>query len=167
MAASSWNPKCPRIRGDASGGIAPIYSFEEFSSTQAFKAGALVYLEAASGQVATCADSADLICGIAQEDATGTQGTAQKVQIIRPGDLVEFTCIDETDDSEVLANTLYAGNTYDIELNSGVAYAEHDSENATTENLHFVAPIYDSFGVSTTRGYFTIETNTLNFGRTA
>jgi hypothetical protein len=166
MAASSWNPKCPRIRGDASGRVAPIYSFPE-GSTQTYKAGALVYLEASSGQITICADSADIIGGIVQEDATGTAGTSQKVQIVRAGDLVEFTCIDETDDGEVAADTLYAGNTYDIELNSGVAYAEHDSEHATTENLHFVAPMYDSLGVSTNRGYFTIEINSLNFGRTA
>ena len=166
MAASSWNPKCPRILTDAAGGIAPVYSFPE-GSTQTYKAGALVYLEASSGQITICGDSATKIAGIVLEDASTTQTTSQKVQIIRPGDRMVFTCYDDSDSAEYAASNYKAGFSYDIELISGVAYAEYDSEHATTEELIFIEEVLDSTGTSTTQGIFQVEATALNFGHSA
>ncbi len=168
MAASSWNPKNPRILTDAGGGIAPIYKFKEGTATQAYKGGALCYLDTSNGRVTgPVADSGDLIGGIAQEDASGTANTVARMQIIRPGDRMVFTCYDASDAAETAASNFKAGLTYDIEEIDGVCYAEVDSEHATTENLTFIAAVLDSTGTSTNEGIFQVETNSLNFGRTA
>jgi hypothetical protein len=166
MAASSWNPKNARILTDAGGGIAPVYEFPEGSS-QSYKAGALVYLDATNGYITACAASATKIAGIAMQDASTTLNTRQNVQIIRPGDRMTFLCFDDSDDAEVAANTLKPGFTYDIEVDSGVSYAEHDSENATSEELIFIQAVYDSTGTSTNWGIFQIEATALNFGHAA
>lgn len=163
MAATSWNPKCARIATDAGGGIAPIYSFPEAAS-QSYKAGALVYLDATNGRVTAVGDSGTLIAGIVQKDASGVTSTAMPVQIIRPGDRLYFTCWDDSDGAEKAASSYKAGFTYDIELVSGVCYAEYDSENATTEELIFIQPVYDANGDSTNVGIFQVETTALNFG---
>jgi len=165
MAATSWNPKCPLIR-DAAGGIAPVFSFPE-GSTQSYKAGALVYLSTALGEIVLAASAQEFFAGIVLEDATGTQATEQLVQIIRAGDLIEFTTFDDSDSAETAADNFKTGFTYDIEVDSGVAYAEVDGASATAQNLHFVRAIYDATGTSTNRGIFTVEGNSLQFGRTA
>jgi hypothetical protein len=166
MASSSWNTKNPRILADAAGGIAPVYEFPEGSS-QSYKAGALVYLEASSGQITIVTDSTTLIAGIVLEDASTTQTTLQKVQIVRPGDRMVFTCYDASDAAETAADNFKAGLTYDIEEISGVSYAEVDSAHATTEELHFIQAVYDAAGASTNQGIFSVETNALNFARSA
>ena len=163
MAATSWNPKCARIATDAAGGIAPVYSFPEAAS-QSYKAGALVYLDATNGRITIVGDSGTLIAGVVLEDATGVTSTSQKVQIIRPGDRLYVRCWDDSDGAEVAASTLKAGFTYDIELISGVAYAEFDSGHADTEELLFIQPVYDANGDSTNVGIFQVETTALNFG---
>jgi hypothetical protein len=77
---------------------------------------------------------------------------------------MEFTCYDATDSAEIAASDFKAGLTYDIELVSGVCYAEHDSEHATSRNLIFIQPVYDTTGASTNRGIFQVEGVSLNFG---
>ena len=161
MAASSWDPRQPRIVGPE-GGIAPIYKFKE-GSTQSYKAGTLVAAAASTGLIAAFATSGTAITGIAMEDASGTASTAAHVQIIRPGDRVQFTCYDVSDGAETSASNFVAGATYDIEVVSGVCYAEHDSVHATTEELIFVQPVYDVNGDSTTEGIFMIEGAALTF----
>lgn len=163
MAASSWNVKNPRILTDAGGGIAPVYEFPEGSS-QSYKAGALVYLETSSGQITIDTDSTTLIAGIVQEDASTTQTTKQKVQIIRPGDRMLFTCYDASDAAETSSSNFKAGFTYDIEEVSGVSYAEVDAAHATTEELIFIQSVYDSLGAATNEGIFQVEGVALNFG---
>lgn len=168
MAASSWNVKCPRILTDAGGEIAPIWTFPEGTATQAYKAGSLVYFDATNGRVTgPVGDSGAVIGGIAQEDASGTANTDAAVQIIRPGDLMIFTCYSTTASAEVTSTSFKAGFTYDIEDISGVAYAELDSGHATTEELHFIQGVYDAAGALTNQGIFTVEFNALNFGESA
>lgn len=163
MAASSWNPKTARIMADAGGGVPPIYEFPE-GSTQGYKAGALVYLDATNGYITSCAGSTTKIAGVAQQDASGTLNTRQNIQIIRAGDRLAVLCFDDSDSAEVAANTLKPGFSYDLEVDSGVSYAEHDSENATTEELVFIQAIYDSTGTSTNWGIFQVDGTALNFG---
>jgi len=163
MAASAWNVKNPRILTDAGGGIAPVYSFPE-ASGQTYKAGALVYLDATNGRITIDTDSTTLIAGVVLEDASTTTSTSQKVQIVRPGDRMNFTCYSASSAAETAASGFKAGFTYDIEEVSGVSYAELGSEHATTEELIFIQPVYDSLGVSTNRGIFQVEAVALNFG---
>ena len=160
---ADWDPKNPRIQTDAGGGIAPIYEFPE-AAGQSYEAGQLVYLDATNGRITEVDDSGTLIAGIAQEAASTTTSTMQAVQIIRPGDRVRFRCYDASDAAETAASNFKAGFTYDIERVSGIAYAEVDSEHATTEELIFIAPVYDSTGTSTNDGYFQVEAVALNFG---
>jgi len=166
MAASSWNPLNARILTDAGGGVPPIYEFPE-GSAQSYKAGALVYLDATNGYITACAGSATKIAGVVMEDASGTLNTRQHVQILRPGDRVAMLCFDDSDDAQVAANTFKPGFTYDIEVDSGVSYAEYDSEHATTEEFTFIQAIYDSTGTSTNWGIFVPENAALNFGSSA
>lgn len=162
MAATSWDPLQPRII-DAAGGVAPIYVFPE-AATQSYKAGALVYLDATNGRVTAVANSGTLICGIAQKDASGVTSTNAPVQIIRPGDRLQVSCYDASDAAAKAASNFKAGFTYDIEVVNGVAYAERDSEHATSEELIFIQPIYDVNGDSTNYGIFQVEAVALNFG---
>jgi predicted RecA/RadA family phage recombinase len=166
MAATSWNALNARILADAGGGVPPVYSFPE-GSTQSYKAGALVVLEGTSGQINAYATDGEAICGVVLEDASGTQATMQKVQIVRAGDRIALLCWDTSDNALVAADTLKAGFTYAIEVISGVSYAEYDTEHATTENIHFIQAMYDSSGTSTNWGIFSVETNSLQFGKTA
>lgn len=165
MAAQSWDTKQPYIIG-AGGGVPPIYEFKE-ASGQSYKAGALVYLDATNGLITAVANSGTKIAGIVQQDASTTTSTAGQIQIIRPGDRVEVQCYDASDAAEVAASGFKAGFTYDIEVVSGVSYAELDSEHATTEELTFVQAVEDSTGTSTNRGIFILETAALNFGASA
>ena len=163
MAATSWNPKQPRLM-PKNGSIPEIFMFPE-AAAQSYKAGALVYLDATNGRVTACADGATLITGIAMKDATTVTSADAPVQIIQPGDLLYITCYDESDGAEVAANTLKAGFTYDLEVDAnGVCYAEYDTEHATTEELIFVQPVYDANGDSTNVGIFQVETTALTFG---
>lgn len=162
MAASSWDRNQPRIRATAAGGIPPIRKFPE-AAGQTYKAGALVYLDATNGRITALADSGTKILGIAQEDASTTTSTRQAVQIINPGDEVLFQCWDASDGATVLADTLKAGFTYDVELDANlVSWAEYDSEHATTEELIFLEAVYDVNGTATTWGVFTLEGVAMN-----
>jgi len=163
MAARAWNPACPRIRATASGGVPEIRKFPE-AATQSYKAGALVYLDATNGRITLCGDSATLIAGIVQENASGTATTMQAVQLIKPGDEVVFRCYDASDAAEKSSSNFKAGFTYDIEEIDGVAYAELDSEHATTEELIFICPVYDANGDATNDGVFQVEAVACNFG---
>ena len=157
MAATSWNPKQPRIRATAGGGIPEIRTMKEAAS-QSYKAGALVYLDSSNGLVTALADGGAVIAGIVQEDASGTVSTAAHVQIIKPGDDVLLICYDESDTAEVLASTYKAGFTYDTEIDAnGVAYAEYDNEHATNVQWIFISPVLDAAGASTNWGVFQLE----------
>ena len=155
MAATSWDPLQPKIRG-AGGEIPPIYKFPEAAS-QSYKAGAVVELVA--GAVTACDDAAARILGIAQGDATGTTSADAYVQVARPGDLIEMGCVDAAaTDVLVAASGLKAGYTYAIAIDgNGVCNADLNTENALTEELVFVQPVYDSTGASTYRGVFVLE----------
>ena len=155
MAATSWDPLQPTIRG-AGGEIPPIYKFKEAAS-QSFKAGAVV--ELVSGQLAAVADGEARILGIAQQDASGTTNTYLAIQVARPGDLIEMRCVDDVaTDAAVAASGFSAGQTYAIAVDSnGVCAADLSETNALTEELVFIAPVYDSNGASTTRGIFVLE----------
>ena len=155
MAATSWNPLQPTIRG-AGGEIAPIYKFPE-AAGQSYKAGAVVELVA--GATTACDDAAVRILGIVQEDASTVTSTASYVQVARPGDLIEMGCVDAAaTDVLVAASGLTAGNTYAIAIDSnGVCNADLNTDHATTEELVFVQPVYDANGDSTYRGIFVLE----------
>lgn len=155
MAASSWNPLQPTIRG-AGGEIPPIYKFPE-AATQSYKAGAVV--EAVGGAVTACDNAAARILGIAQADATGTTSADAYVQVTRPGDLIEMGCVDAAaTDVLVAASGLKAGYTYAIAIDGdGVCNADLNTEHATTEEIVFVQPVYDANGDSTYRGIFVLE----------
>jgi len=155
MAATSWDPLQPKIRG-AGGEIPPIYKFPE-AATQYFKAGAVV--EAVAGAVTACDDGAARILGIVQNDATGTTSADNYVQVARPGDLIEMGCVDAAaTDVLVAASGLKAGYTYAVAIDSnGVCNADLNTEHATTEELVFVQPVYDANGDSTYRGIFVLE----------
>ena len=165
MAATSWNPKCPLVR-QAAGGIAPVFSFPE-GSGQTYKAGTLALITTALGEIEIAESEAAVLAGIVLEDASGTQATEQLMQIIRPGDIMEFTTFSTSTSGEIAADGFKVGFTYAIYEVSGVAYADLNVENATSEELHFIGAIYDATGTSTNRGLFTVETNALAFGRTA
>jgi predicted RecA/RadA family phage recombinase len=157
MAATSWNPKQPRIRATASGGVPEIRVFPE-ATTSSYKAGALVYLDASNGHVTILGEVGAVIAGIAQKDATGTTSADAPVMIFKPGDDIIMRCYDESDAAEVDADNFKAGFTYDTEIDSdGVAYAEIDTESATANEWVFVAPVLDSAGDSTTEGVFQLE----------
>ena len=157
MAATSWNPLQPRIRATASGGIPEIRTMAE-AAGQSYKAGDLVYLDATNGLVTALAEIGAVIAGIVQEDASGTASTAAHVQLIKPGDDVLIRCYDESDAAEVAANTFKVGFTYDTEVDANiVAYAEIDTEHATTGEWIFIAPVLDASGASTNWGVFQLE----------
>jgi hypothetical protein len=157
MAATSWNPKQPRIRATAGGGIPDIRTFAEAAS-QSYKAGALVYFHASTGLVTALADGGAVIGGIVQEDASTTASTAAHVQIFKPGDEILMICYDESDTAEVSSSTYVPGMTYDTEIDAnGVAYAEHDTENATNVQWIFISPVLDSTGTATNWGVFQLE----------
>jgi len=155
MAATSWDPNQPKIRG-AGGEIPPIYKFKEAAS-QSFKAGAVV--EAVGGLIAAVADGEARILGIAMEDASGVTNAVIHVQVARPGDLIEMRCVDDiATDAAVAASGFSAGQTYAVAVDSnGVCAADLSETNALTEELVFLAPVYDSTGASTTRGIFVLE----------
>jgi len=155
MAATSWNPLQPKIRG-AGGEIPPIYKFPE-AATQSYKAGSVVELVA--GKVTACDNGAARILGIAQSDASGTTDADAYVQVARPGDLIEMGCVDDiAADTPVLASGFSAGQTYAIAIDAdGVCNADLSETNALTEELVFVQPVYDATGASTYRGVFVLE----------
>lgn len=155
MAATSWDPLQPKIRG-AGGEIPPIYVFPEAAS-QTYKAGSVVELVA--GAVTACDNGAARILGIAQKDATGTTSADAPVQVARPGDLIEMRCVDDiATDVAVAASGFSAGQTYAIAIDdNGVCAADLSETNALTEELVFIQPVYDATGASTTRGIFVLE----------
>lgn len=155
MAATSWDPLQPKIRG-AGGEIAPIYKFPE-AATQSYKAGAVV--ELVGGAVTACDNGAERILGIVQEDASGVTSADAYVQVARPGDLIEMGCVDAAaTDVLVDASGLKAGYTYAVAIDgNGVCNADLNTENAVTEELVFVQPVYDANGDSTYRGVFVLE----------
>jgi len=155
MAAKSWDKLQPTARG-AGGEVLPVYKFPEAAS-QSYKAGAVVELVA--GKVTACDNGAARILGIVQQDASGTTDTDAYVEVFRPGDLIEMGCVDAAaTDVLVAASGLKAGYTYAVAINGdGVCNADLNTENALTEELVFVQPIYDVNGDSTYRGVFVLE----------
>ena len=160
MAATSWDPLQPKVV-DAGGNIAPIFKFKEAAS-QSFKAGAVVELVA--GLVTLCDDTADRLLGIVQSDASGTTSNPISVQVFRPGDFIEMSCIDaNATDVDTLASGFSAGQTYSISMDANsVCKADLNATHATTEELVFIAPVLDATGASTYRGIFTPEAQALN-----
>ena len=160
MAATSWDPLQPTVRG-AGGEIAPIYKFAEAAS-QTFKAGALVYT--AAGLITAVANDGTEILGIAMEDASGTTSAAIHVQVIRTGDLIEMRCVDDiATDVAVAASGFSPGHTYPVAVDSnGVCAAELAGIHDNTEELVFIQPVYDANGSSTTRGIFVLEVGATN-----
>jgi hypothetical protein len=124
-----------------------------------------VYLDATNGRITAVANSSTLIAGIAMEDASGTTSTVQKVQVIYPGDQLIVRCYDASDAAETASSNFKASFSYDIEVDAnGVAYAEVDSEHATTEELIFVESVFDALGDATNDGIFVVEAVASNFG---
>jgi len=155
MAATSWDPLQPKVV-DAGGNIAPIFKFKE-AAGQTFKAGAVVELVA--GLVTLCDDEAARLLGIVQADASGTTSNPINVQVFRPGDFIEMSCIDaDATDVDTLASGFSAGQTYGISMDANsVCKADLTVTNALTEELVFVAPVLDATGASTYRGIFCLE----------
>jgi len=76
------------------------------AASQSFKIGELVYLNT-SGQVTVCAANAQVILGLAVEDATGTTNTMIVVDILKPGEWVIANLYNDTAASAVCANTAF------------------------------------------------------------
>jgi hypothetical protein len=149
MAATSWNPKQPKIV-TRDGGIPEVLTFKEEAS-QTFKAGTPVKLD--GGEVEIAQDGTVGFLGIAMEDASGTTNAAIRVQVVRPGDRIVAKVTNNGTDA--LPTTLTQGMAYGFYIDAdSVFYA--DANDATTHILYYNAPVYDATGASTYWGYFSL-----------
>ena len=162
MAATAWDPKQPRVVS-ADGGIPPIYKFTEANS-MSFKAGSVV--DFTGGGVTAVADAETRLGGIAMKDATtvSTGNIEIPVQVWKTGDRVDMLCVtNASSDVEVAASSFSQGQTYAIAVDgNGVCAADLATTHASTEELVFIQPVYDSNGDSTNRGIFVLEGGAAN-----
>ena len=153
MAATSWNGKQPRI-SSKDGQIPRIVQIPE-GSGQSFKAGTPVKLS--SNQVVIATDNTVGFCGIALQDATGTQTTSLPILLADPDQVYVYARITNNGtDTLATASAPAVGNGYGWYADAdSVFYA--DLNDTSVLQLIYEAPVLDATGAYTYWGKFTVN----------
>lgn len=160
MAATSFDPRQPKII--SRNGIPQIVRKAYEDTSESFKAGALVYLDA-SGNVNECVTGlTDIdIAGIAQVDAVTSSSAsvagAHEVpfQAILPGDILQMQVVNNSGSLEAANTTCKPGLAYDLKDVSGLHYV--NSADTSKGALVFVEPILSADGTASYWGRFIVK----------
>ena len=143
--------KHPKLASPESNRVRMYHGVE--ASTQSWVAGNLVY--ATSGKVTECASDAVMVLGIAKAAASGTASTAAVVELLFPGDVVEFDCYDTSDASLKASSNFVEGKAYDLVVASSVHMIDFD-ETSSKEFAIFEGPVATLDDSTSYRGRFRI-----------